>query len=314
MQKEIYTPRNELEPLAENLARVFVQRNDLHARQLDDGRYISIKKPLESWHLISHLKGKITLGTYVLNLASQARFIVFDADDNQQLVGLIYMARKLMEEDVPTYLESSRRGGHLWLFFEQPILGRETRKFGKGLLDAHGLKGIELFPKQDKLGDGPGSLIRLPFGIHRRDGRRYDFLNIEGQQLAPTLVDQINLLSDPKPVPEAAFEAYKQQGSQTKQRVESTTSEESGVSLSNQIKNSVTVFDFVSQYVELKPNGRGLCPFHDDQQSSFSVNAEENYWHCFAGCGGGSIIDFWMKWQGCDFKTAVRGLEELLFC
>ena len=70
--------------------------------------------------------------------------------------------------------------------------------------------------------------------------------------------------------------------------------------------------DFVSQYVELSHAGRGLCPFHDDQNASFSVNAERNYWHCFAGCGGGSIIDFWMKWQGCDFAEAVHELAELL--
>ena len=58
--------------------------------------------------------------------------------------------------------------------------------------------------------------------------------------------------------------------------------------------------------------GAGLCPFHEDQHMSFSVNAERNYWHCFSGCGGGSIIDFWMKWQDCDFKTAVKELAVML--
>ncbi len=82
--------------------------------------------------------------------------------------------------------------------------------------------------------------------------------------------------------------------------------------MSERIKASVTVLDFVGQYVELSPNGRGLCPFHDDQRSSFSVNIEQNYWSCFAGCGGGSIIDFWMKWRKCDFKTAVKELAKML--
>ena len=80
MHKEIRIPHNELKTLAENLAHVFFQRHDIYAQQLDDGRYISIKKPLETWQLISHLQGKLTLGTYVLNAESQARFIVFDAD------------------------------------------------------------------------------------------------------------------------------------------------------------------------------------------------------------------------------------------
>jgi DNA primase len=70
----------------------------------------------------------------------------------------------------------------------------------------------------------------------------------------------------------------------------------------------VTVPESVSQYVDPKPTRSGaigLRLFHDDNQPSFGVNDEGNCWHCFSGCGGGSMIDFWMKWQGCDFTTAV---------
>jgi len=42
------------------------------------------------------------------------------------------------------------------------------------------------------------------------------------------------------------------------------------------------------------------------------VNNDENYWSCFAGCGGGTIIDFWMKWRGVEFKEAVKELSEFL--
>ena len=172
-----------LEPLAESLAITFVQRQDLYARQLDDGRYICIHKPLESWHLVNHLEGKITLGTYILDQDSQARYIVFDADDHQQAVSLRSLTQLLLGEEIPSYLESSRRGCHLWFFFDQPVTGQDARIFGKGLLTNYDLKGIELFPKQDKLSQGPGSLIRLPFGVHRRDGRRYDFINFDGKSL-----------------------------------------------------------------------------------------------------------------------------------
>jgi hypothetical protein len=312
MHKEIRIPRTELEPLAENLASVFFQRRDIYARQLDDGRYISIKEPLESWHLTYHLQGNLTLGTYVLDAESQVRFIAFDADDNQQLVGLTFMAQRLLEDDVPTYLESSRRGGHLWLFFDHQIPGWEARTFGKGLLTAHYLKGIELFPKQDQLGNGPGSLIRLPFGIHQRDGRRHGFINLEGQPLAPTLADQIHMLCAPQTVPENIFDDFVELGDQANMKSQIKSSEGSGKQLSSRIKDSISVLDFVSQYVELSTDGRGLCPFHNDKRASFSVNDEENYWHCFAGCGGGSVIDFWMKFKDCDFKSAVRELEEFL--
>ena len=77
----------------------------------------------------------------------------------------------------------------------------------------------------------------------------------------------------------------------------------------------MTVLDFVGEYVDLKPTTSGaigLCPFHDDHNPSFGGNAEEDYWHCFAGCGGGSVIDFWMEWRRCDFTSAVAELAKML--
>ena len=35
-----------------------------------------------------------------------------------------------------------------------------------------------------------------------------------------------------------------------------------------------------------------LCPFHDDQRSSCSINVEKEAWICFAGCGSGSLKTF----------------------
>ena len=81
----------------------------------------------------------------------------------------------------------------------------------------------------------------------------------------------------------------------------------------DQVKANTSVFDFIQEFVPLKKTGNfavGHCPFHDDQHPSFSVNVDKNYWHCFAGCGGGSIIDFWMKWNDCDFNTATEELAE----
>ena len=43
---------------------------------------------------------------------------------------------------------------------------------------------------------------------------------------------------------------------------------------------------------------------------SFSLNEEEGYWHCFACDKGGSVIDFWMTLNDCDFQTAVRDLAQ----
>jgi len=56
------------------------------------------------------------------------------------------------------------------------------------------------------------------------------------------------------------------------------------------VKVSVTVLEFVRQYVDLKPTASGaigVCPFHDDHHPSFGINEDGNCWQCFARCSGG---------------------------
>jgi hypothetical protein len=262
-------PDAELSRPALVLAQRFVRRWDLHARQIDDGSYVCVHEPLNVGHLFAHLRGEITLGAYLLDQESRARFVVLDADNTQAWERLGHLASALAGEDIPAYLERSRRGGHLWLFLAEAVAGREARAFGQGLLAAHQVEGVELYPKQDRLADGP----------------------------------------------EAAFEAYRSfVPAQPAAAVTEPPGELTGT-LSERIKVSVTVLEFVSHYVDLRPTASGavgLCPFHDDHHPSFGVNDEGNYWHCFAGCGGGSVIDFWIKWRGCDFTTAVRELAEMV--
>ena len=303
----------EYERLVDEFEQAFIQRWDVYPRQVDTGAYVCVKKPLTRRHIFSHLQGKITLGVYLLDQNSQARFIVIDGDDEGQFEAMAAMAASLQSRGVANYLERSRRGGHLWLFFEAPVSGAAARQFGRGLIASYGLpEEIELYPKQDQLGDGPGSLIRLPFGIHRKDGNRYGFVDPLGKELAATIQEQIGLLCQPQAVPAAAFDEFHRLGQPAPKTPEFAPSEASGDSLSAQVKNVIPVYDFVSQYIELTPAGRGHCPFHDDQNRSFSVNGERNYWHCFSGCGGGSIIDFWMRYKQLDFKAAVKELAGVL--
>jgi hypothetical protein len=202
--ERLLIPDAELSRPALVLAQRFVQRWDLYARQMDDGSYVCVHESLNVGHLFAHLQGEITLGAYLLDQESRARFVVLDADDTQAWECLSRLARVLGEEDVPAYLEKSRRGGYLWLFLAQAVDGRDVRAFGHGLLAAHQVEGVELYPKQGQLADGPGSLIRMPFGVHRLTGRRYGFYTADGSPLALTLREQICALGTPETVPEAA--------------------------------------------------------------------------------------------------------------
>ena len=299
-------------PLAEALRRRFFQRTDLYAKQLEDGRYLCIRHPLRTEDIVAHLAGKITLGTYLLDSKSRARFLVLDADDDEQWQALLHAAEHLDGKTPFCYREQSRRGGHLWLFFDCPLPGAAVRTFGASILNSFQLSGIELFPKQASLQGGVGSLIRLPFGIHRRSTQRYGFVDMDGHPLAPTLREQILLLSAPRTVPNGLLAHYQDSSKQHKRSSVSVPSERAEGPVSERVKAAVSVLEFVGRYVELSDNGTGLCPFHDDHAASFAVNDEENYWHCFACQTGGSIIDFWMRSRRCSFKQALRELADML--
>ena len=136
--------------------------------------------------LREHLDGQITIGIYALNPKTQrSKWVAIDADYENALDDLLKLQWELRRDGVEAALEKSRRGAHLWIFADKPLLARDCRiyiynlalrlklpvKGGSGLAE-----GIEIFPRQDQLGpDEFGNAIRGPLGVHRASGRRYWF-------------------------------------------------------------------------------------------------------------------------------------------
>ncbi len=52
----------------------------------------------------------------------------------------------------------------------------------------------------------------------------------------------------------------------------------------------------------------GLCPFHDDNAASFSVDLKTGRWHCFAEDISGNILDFFAKLHGTTTKDEYVAL------
>lgn len=131
-----------------------------------------------------HLAGEITLGIYAINPATQrVKWMAIDADYRHALADLLKLQYELQHDGVQAALEQSRRGGHLWIFFAEPVLARHARVYIRHLagklsvsVKAGAADGIELFPKQDQLEDGQfGNAIRAPLGVHRAVNRRFWF-------------------------------------------------------------------------------------------------------------------------------------------
>lgn len=81
----------------------------------------------------------------------------------------------------------------------------------------------------------------------------------------------------------------------------------------NQLRESVDIVDVISDYVQLKKQGRnyfGLCPFHGENTPSFSVSSEKQIFHCF-GCGaGGNVFTFLMEIDGLTFQESIAKTSE----
>jgi hypothetical protein len=151
-----------------------------------DARQLSVQTVGE------HLGGRITIGIYALNPKTQrSKWVAIDADYEDALEDLLKLQWELRQDGVEAALEKSRRGGHLWIFADQPLLAQQCRvyiynlalrlkvpvKGGAGLAE-----GIEVFPRQDQLGpDEFGNAIRGPLGVHRATGKRYWFYGADYQ-------------------------------------------------------------------------------------------------------------------------------------
>ena len=133
-----------------------------------------------------HLAGWITVGLYAINSQSQrCKWIAIDADYDDAFFDLGKLKGELELDGVSAALEMSRRGGHLWIFCEQPLLAEQCRvyiynvalRLGVPIKGAAGLRdGIEIFPRQDRLAPGEfGNALRGPLGVHRANNHRYWF-------------------------------------------------------------------------------------------------------------------------------------------
>lgn len=134
-------------------------------------------KPITKDILLTHLEKDKILGSYISNGESQTKLLVFDFDkvEDLELINEIYKICSL--NDIHAYLEisQSKKGFHLWIFFDQDMPNKDARRFGFILLSMamSSIKNMDfntfdrMFPTQDFISksnsqEGLGNLIRLP--------------------------------------------------------------------------------------------------------------------------------------------------------
>ena len=179
---------------AEEFMRLFVNRLAYciqKEKAPSDGSapYIKQTRPLDSGAVRMHLNGDMTISLFAINPQTQScKWVAIDADFGDALDALFHLRRELKQDGIDAALEQSRRGGHLWIFGEGPLLASQCRIYIYNLalrlgvpVKGGGLKeGIEVFPRQDHIADGAyGNAIRAPLGVHRKTNRRYWFYDAD---------------------------------------------------------------------------------------------------------------------------------------
>ena len=113
------------------------------------------------------------IGIYPMLPDETTNFLVIDFDDGDWKADIAAVRKVCTEHNIPCAVERSRsgEGGHLWIFFEDPISAAKARKLGSGILtqamqERHEIKFTSydrMLPNQDTMPVGGfGNLIALP--------------------------------------------------------------------------------------------------------------------------------------------------------
>jgi superfamily II DNA or RNA helicase len=159
--------------------------------------------------IAKHIKGEQLIGIYPLLPDNTSWFLTADFDEVNWIDDTRKFLKACSEKNIPAYLERSRsgKGGHVWIFFEQPYPAIRSRKIFISILEQSGVFSVfdksssfdRLLPNQDfHSGKGLGNLIALP--LFRKTLEQGNSCFIDSETLLP-LTNQWNFLTEIERVP-----------------------------------------------------------------------------------------------------------------
>ena len=232
---------------------------------------------------------------------------------------------ELARQGIPTVLEASRRGGHLWVHLAEPTPACVVRAW---LLPYAQALGVEFCPKQDTLGpDGACSLIRLPLGIHRQARGWFPLVYVnEDRNVVPVgetvweccawACQNVQRVA----VPASFLSACAAPSSHVLRNMSLIASHmvASGFGGGN-IRawcRAQDIVEVIGRFVALDHRGVGSCPFKEhhhrgDLRPSFQVfGGDDPHWYCYTWGRAGDLFDFYCLYYQVTPQEAWRRLQD----
>lgn len=157
---------------------------------------------------LAAMTGRFRLGTYAPGLDDTTRWLCIDFDGDghagelqDPLATALRAHDAFIQAGLPAYIERSGggKGWHLWCFFDPPIPAAKAQSIGYALVpkdallttgaiaDPHSHRGIEVFPKQERLHrkgkKGFGNLVWLPWWTGAPEGSNTFYRRGDGGEL-----------------------------------------------------------------------------------------------------------------------------------
>lgn len=174
---------------------------EVYAVQNADGSWSPVRKKLTPGIIAKHLRGEVTVGTYIVKPPDLARTLVFDVDapDHEeatamlkQLTDVLIDINRKRDGDTLTWTVefSGKKGWHVWIQAADYMPATTLYQLGRGIREEAGLLKLEVFPKQTTVRD-LGNLVKLPGGVHRVSGKRNDLLTAQAEPNSIALLTEL---------------------------------------------------------------------------------------------------------------------------
>jgi hypothetical protein len=259
----------------------FAAHQDAYVR---DSR-VTIKEPLTSEVVHSALVGGFAVSGYlaVWDIEKEGFFTHVGAIDFDTDTGLVDAASihwMLADMGIPSLLEHSRRGAHLWVLCQTQIsahLMRRALSNALKLTEISDPEHVEVFPKRSANIFGVGAL-RLPLMKHPKTGIRYP---LDGPQGRVTKLQALVTAAASSESPVGALRSLA--GPEVEDRPYPRFSPPFGAYRRSQGDEPPSIVGLLAQIgVTAVPGGGVRCPFHDDQHASLNVSPDDQRVWCHA--------------------------------